>query len=288
MDRRQALTLTTAALVAGCTRANGLTVGAKNFVEQDILGEVLTQHLARQLQMAPQQKLHLGGSFVAHQALIDGSIDLYPEYSGTALSACLKLPIEKDPKRVFELVKQTYASRHGVEWGWSLGFANTFAMTMRRSEAQKLGIVSLSDAVAKRSDWRIGVGYEFEQRKDGWPSFIQTYPLRVQGNLHTMDLGLIYRALRAGEVDLVAGNSTDAALADPELVALTDDLNFFPPYETCLAVRVETLGRMGGLRAALDKLSGKIPVDLMRKCNAQATVERKSPAVIAASFVTGL
>ncbi|MCX6606394.1 MAG: ABC transporter substrate-binding protein [Acidobacteria bacterium] len=288
MDRRQVIYLGAAALGVGCGGAPGLTVGAKNFTEQDILGELLVGHLRRRLGMEPKQRLHLGGSFVAHEALVTGGIDLYPEYSGTALTACLKLPLERDPGVVFERVKAAYASRHQVEWGWRLGFSNTFAMVMRRGEAERLGLKTLSEAVAKFSGWRGGVGYEFEQRADGWKSFVGTYPLVVKGGLKTMDLGLIYRALGAGEVDMVAGNSTDAALVDERFVALADDRSFFPPYETCLAVREAALAAHSGLRGALDRLTGKITVERMRGWNAAVTVERKSPAAIVAGFLQEL
>ena len=285
MDRRQILNLSFAALASSCSNSPSLSVGAKNFTEQDILGEILIQHLTRQLHFIPQQRLHLGGSFLAHQALIDGAIDLYPEYSGTALTACLKLPLEKDPALVFNQVKQAYATRHKIEWGWPLGFSNTFAMVMRREDADKLKIETLTDAVQKKSAWRIGVGYEFEQRPDGWGSFVKSYPLSTSGQLRTMDLGLIYRALGANEVDLVAGNSTDPALADSRFIALTDDKFFFPPYETCLAVRQDALVKHKDLHAALDKLAGKISVDQMRKWNAQASIEHISPATIAKAFI---
>lgn len=284
MDRRQVLYLSAATIASSCSSAPSLAVGAKNFTEQDILGEILIQHLTRQLGFEPKQRLHLGGSFLAHQALVDGAIDLYPEYSGTALIACLKLPLEKDPTLVFNQVKQAYADRHQIEWGWPLGFSNTFAMVMRRDEANQLNIKTLSDAVQFKSGWRIGVGYEFEQRPDGWSSFVKSYPLATSGQLRTMDLGLIYRALGANEVDLVAGNSTDPALADSRFIALSDDKLFFPPYETCLAVRRDALGRHQNLRSALNKLTGKIPVDQMRKWNAQASIEHISPATIAKAF----
>ena len=158
-------------------------------------------------------------------------------------------------------------------------------MVMRKDEADKLSIKTLSDAVRQKSDWRIGVGYEFEQRPDGWRSFVQTYPLKTSGNLRTMDLGLIYRALGANEANLVAGNSTDPALADPRFFALDDDLNFFPPYETCLAVREDALQRFPNLRPALDKLAGSISIVQMRKWNAQAVNEHTSPGAIASAFV---
>ncbi len=285
MDRRQVIYIGAAALGIGCGGAARLTVGAKNFTEQDILGELLVGHLRRRLGAEPRQRLHLGGSFVAHEALVTGGIDLYPEYSGTALTACLKLPLAREPEAVFESVKAAYASRHQVEWGWRLGFSNTFAMVMRRGEAERLGITTLSEAVAKFSGWRIGVGYEFEQRADGWKSFVTTYPLVVKDGLKTMDLGLIYRALVAGEVDLVAGNSTDAALVDERFVALTDDKKFFPPYEACLAVREAALAVHQGLRGALDELTGKISVERMRGWNAAVTVEQKSPALIVSGFL---
>ncbi len=285
MDRRQILNFSFAALASSCSNSPSLIVGAKNFTEQDILGEILIQHLTRQLHVMPQQRLHLGGSFLAHQALIDGAIDLYPEYSGTALTACLKLPLVKDPALVFNQVKQAYATRHKIEWGWPLGFSNTFAMVMRREDADKLKIETLTDAVQKKSAWRIGVGYEFEQRPDGWSSFVKSYPLSTSGQLRTMDLGLIYRALGANEVDLVAGNSTDPALADSRFIALTDDKLFFPPYETCLAVRQDALVKHKDLRAALDKLAGKISVEQMQKWNAQASIEHISPATIAKAFI---
>ena len=286
MQRRQIFQLASAALAASCSSRNAIHVGAKNFTEQDILGEVLAQHLHRHLNLEVGKKLHLGGSLIAHQALLSGAIDLYPEYTGTALTACLKLPIEKDPVLVFDRVRDTYSTRHQVEWGWRLGFANTFAMVMRRDEAARLNIATLSDAVARKKDWRLGFGYEFEQRADGWPSFHQTYPLQTNVGIKTMDLGLIYRALEANTVDLVAGNSTDPALADRRFVALADDKLFFPPYETCLAVRKDALARHPDLRAALDLLTGSISADRMRSWNAQAANDHKSAEAIAAEFVT--
>ena len=280
MDRRQAIYLTAAAVSTGCQSSRALTVGAKNFTEQDILGELLVAHLKRRLGFEPKQRLHLGGSFVAHEALLAGAIDLYPEYSGTALTTCLKLPLAREPAQVFQQVKAAYASRHQIEWGWPLGFSNTFAMVMRRDDALRLGITTLSDAVAKFTAWRIGVGYEFEQRADGWRSFVKSYPLSIQGGLRTMDLGLIYRALAAQEVDLVAGNSTDPALADQRFLALTDDQLFFPPYEACLAVRQDALARHQDLRAALDQLTGKISVVRMRDWNARAAQKQDSSVFI--------
>ena len=282
MDRKQALTILAAAL-AGCSRPARLAVGAKNFTEQDILGEILAAHLSTKLSQDVTRRLHLGGSYLAHAALLSGDIDLYPEYSGTALIACLKLPLERDPVRVFAQVRDTYLRRHDVEWGWPLGFQNTFAMVVPR----QLGLRTLSEAVARKKDWRLAIGYEFEARPDGWPLFQKTYPLKLGSPLKTMDLGLLYRALDAGEVDMAAGNTTDAALATGAFTVLDDDLHFFPPYETCLAVRRGALNQHAGLRGALDGLTGSISAERMRQMNAAVTQSKQEPAVVALEFLRG-
>lgn len=261
-----------------------MTVGAKDFAEQDILGEILVQHLGLSA-LAVGSRLHLGGSLVAQEALLRGDIDLYPEYSGTALASVLKLPLAKDKEAVFAAVKAAYAQRHQVEWGWRLGFENTFALVTTAKRAQQLQVKTLSEAARGTAKWRLGVGYEFEQRPDGWAAFSKVYPLPLEGRLRTMDLGLLYRALDAGDVDVVAGNSTDAALARPELVVLEDDQHFFPPYECCLAVREQALREYPALRPALDKLAGKIDTAAMRRMNRELVEERKNPREIAYRFL---
>ena len=282
MDRKQAFTILAAGL-AGCSRTARLTVGAKNFTEQDILGEILAAHLSAKVGQDVTRRLHLGGSYLAHIALLSGDIDLYPEYSGTALIACLKLPLERDPVRVFAQVRDTYLQRHDVEWGWPLGFQNTFAMVVPK----QLGLRTLSEAVARKKDWRLAIGYEFEARPDGWPLFQKTYPLKLGAPLKTMDLGLLYRALDASEVDMAAGNTTDAALATGAFTVLDDDLHFFPPYETCLAVRRGALKQHAGLRAALDLLTGSISTERMRQMNAAVTQSKQEPAAVALEFLRG-
>ena len=280
MDRKQALAILAGGF-ASCSRSPRLAVGAKNFTEQDILGEILATHLSAQLGFEVTRRLHLGGSYLAHSALLAGDIDLYPEYSGTALIACLKLPLERDPARVFTEVRDAYLQRHDVEWGWPLGFENTFAMVVPK----QLGFRTLSEAVERKKDWRLAIGYEFEARPDGWPLFQKTYPLKLGSALKTMDLGLLYRALNAGEVDMAAGNTTDAALATGAFTVLEDDLHFFPPYQTCLAVRRGALNHYAGLRAALDRLTGSITATRMRQMNAAVTQLKQEPAAVARDFL---
>jgi osmoprotectant transport system substrate-binding protein len=283
MDRRQIVALGGSLAVSCGRRRQAVRIGAKNFVEQDVLGSILAAWIERAT-MKTDLRLRLGGSLIAHQALIGGQLDLYPEYSGTALTACLKLPLGGGPREVFDRVKTAYAERHQVEWGWPLGFSNTFAMAVRREE----GARSLGEAVTSGKRWRLGVGYEFEQRPDGWPAFVKAYPLALDGQLRTMDLGLLFRALAAGEVDMAAANSTDPQLASGAFRTLADDRQFFPPYEACLAVRQDALAAHPPLRATLDKLTGKIDETAMRRMNAAVVLEKRDASAVSREFVDNL
>jgi osmoprotectant transport system substrate-binding protein len=282
MDRRQALALGFSLI--GCGQARAVRVGAKNFTEQDILGALLGEAIQRFAKLPADLNLHLGGSLIAHNALIAGDLDLYPEYSATALTACLKLPLEKDPDRVFAAVQQAYAQRHQVQWGWPLGFSNNFAMVVRADHPCG---PTLSSAVAS-GPWRLGVGYEFEQRPDGWQAMRNVYPLPLNGGLKTMDLGLLFRALDANEVDMIAANSTDPQLASGRYRLLSDDKQFWAPYQACVAVRQDALARWPQVKNALDALAGKIDEAAMRKLNSAVVLEKRSAETVAHEFAVQL
>jgi len=270
------------ALTACAPSPPTVVVGSKNFTEQVILGELIAQQIERKLHVAVDRKLNLGGTLLAHEALIAGSLDLYPEYTGTALTQILHQPAEKDARRVFENVQKGYAPLH-VQWLPPLGFNDTFAMVMLAKTAQENHITSLSDAAVK--PWRLGVGYEFTQRPDGLTGLVQTYGLRVQGEPVVMDLGLLYAALKTDRVDLAAANATDGMLGHSDFVVLTDDHHYFPPYECAIAVRDDTLQKFPGLKEALDELSGHIDDDAMRRMNEQVDIDHKSAADVARAFL---
>ena len=251
---------------AGCTREHHLTVGSKNFTEQLVLGELIAQHLERALHIEVRRKLDLGGTLVAQEALTSGSIDLYPEYTGTALTSVLKQAPVTDPKTALERVRAGYRPLN-IEWIDPLGFENTFAMAVRRETAQKLNIRTLSEAARHKPGWKIGVGYEFERRPDGLAGLLKAYDLKLAGSPKTMDLGLLYKALEQKDVDLVAGNSTDGLLSVLPVVTLTDDRRYFPPYEAAIAVRSAALSKYSGLREALGQLTGRLNTNLMRRLN---------------------
>ena len=276
--------------IAGCTREDPITVGSKNFTEQVVLGEIVAQHLEHRLVRRIDRKLNLGGTMLAHQALVRGEIDLYPEYTGTALTTILKLPPTSDPASTTALVRGEYQSRFGLQWMDPLGFNNTFAMVVRGDEARKYKIATLSDAARYAPGWTLGVGYEFQQRPDGLAGLLKTYHLPVHGTPKTMDLGLLYKALEQGQVSMVAGNATDGQLSVLNAVILQDDQHYFPPYDCGFVVRPEILKDYPALQQALGELVGRFSDQTMRKLNHQVDGEHRPVREVAEQFLreTGL
>ena len=274
-----------AAGIVGCTKEHPITVGSKNFTEQVILGEIVAQHLEHRLGRRVDRKLNLGGTMLAHQALVRGEIDLYPEYTGTALTAILKLPPAHDPAAAMALVRAEYQARFGVEWMDSLGFNNTFAMVIRGEDARKSKIATLSDAAKYSLGWNLGVGYEFQQRPDGLAGLLKTYNLPIAGSPKTMDLGLLYKALEQREVNMVAGNATDGQLSVLDVLVLRDDKRYFPPYDCALAVRSESLETNPPLRQALTELAGLFTDLTMRKLNYQVDGAHRPVREVAEQFL---
>jgi osmoprotectant transport system substrate-binding protein len=271
--------------LAGCTKERPITVGSKNFTEQVILGEIVAQHLEHRLGRRVDRKLNLGGTMLAHQALVRGDIDLYPEYTGTALTTILKLPPAQDPAAAQALVRAEYEARFGVEWMESLGFNNTFAMVIREEDARKSKIATLSDAARYAPGWNLGVGYEFQQRPDGLAGLLQTYQLPIHGSPKTMDLGLLYKALEQREVSMVAGNATDGQLSVLDVLVLRDDKRYFPPYDCAVAVRSKSLEANPSLRQALTELTGRFTDLTMRKLNYEVDGEHRPIREVAEQFL---
>jgi len=271
--------------LAGCTSKPHIVVGSKNFTEQVLLGEIISQQIERRLGIEVDRKLDLGGTLLAHEALKSGGIDLYPEYTGTALTAVLKQPIVKDSKTAFDKVAEGYRA-WGIEWLPPFGFNNSFAMVVGTEVARAQGLKNLSDAARRSAAWHLGVGYEFTQRPDGLHGLIQTYSLRLDGDPVTMDLGLLYTALQSKKIDMAAASATDGMLAHPEFTVLEDDLHYFPPYECAIAIRHGSLERFPNLRETLTELSGRISDKEMRRMNELVDVGHKSVAEVARDFLS--
>ena len=270
-----------------------ITIGSKFFTEQVVLAELLAQHIEARTGIHVIRKTNLGGTLLVHKALLAGDLDLYVEYTGTALTAVLnETPASLlagsqkngDSAAIYNRVKQLYAERFHLEVTEPLGFENTFAMVIRGDDAQRLHLRTISDIAPLAPHWRVGVGYEFLERPDGFPGWSARYHLRFAAQPRVMDLGLIYRALIDHQVDIVAGNSTDGLIDSLHLVALEDDLHYFPPYDAVPVVRQSTLAKFPQLRAALADLAGKLSAADMRRLNAQVDVDQRDVAAVVRAF----
>src|SRR5712692_1909904 len=274
------------AALPGCGkgRAHRIVVGSKNFTEQIILAELLAQQMEAKTGLEVERRVNLGGTLICQQALRAGEIDLYVEYTGTALTAVLGEPAARDPGEVLRRVRERYRERFGFELSEPLGFNNTFAMIIRGEDARQLKLRAISDIAPYAPRWRAGFGYEFMERPDGYRGWAETYRLRFAAAPRIMDLGLIYRALKEKQVDIVAGNSTDGVIAALDLVVLEDDRHYFPPYEAVPVVRREALERHPELRAALAALAGRVSDADMRRMNYAVDGERRDVPEVVREF----
>ncbi len=254
--------------LASCAPSDStIVVGSKNFTESVLLGELLAQQIEHRTNLVVERRLNLGGTFLCHQALRSGQIDLYPEYTGTALTAILKRPVEQDPHKVFETVSAAYRQEFAAEWLKPFGFNNTFAVVVRPDDTEPQSLQTISDLAAVSKDRTIGFNFEFLERQDGYPGLVARYGLSFAGEPKTMDLGLLYRALRGGQIDVAVGSSTDGLIAAWNLRILEDDLRYFPPYDAAPVVRVETLQKHPELEDALADLGGLLSEKEMQRLN---------------------
>ena len=286
MNRRAFLSGGLALLMAGCgPRRNRIAIGTKNFTEQLILGEMLAQVIEREASLPVERRFYLAGSYICQQAILAGRIDMYVEYTGTALTAILKNSPQSDRNAVFQVVKNEYRRRFGLEVLPSLGFDNSFAMVMRGDDSQRFNLRSLSDLARVAPKMRMGVGYEFLERPDGYSGLIKTYGLNFAEPPRVMDLGLLYRALESKQVDVVAGSNTDGLIAALGLVVLEDDRHYFPPYEAVPIVRPLVLQQHPAISTALSMLEGRITAGDMRRLNYAVDGEKKDAQQVVSQFL---
>jgi osmoprotectant transport system substrate-binding protein len=261
-----------------------VTIGSKFFTEQVILAELLAQHIEAKTGIPVERKTNLGGTLLVHRALEAGQLDLYVEYTGTALTAVLNESPQGDSAAIYRRVKQLYSDRFHFEVTEPLGFENTFAMVIRGDDAKNLHLQKISDIAPFAPKWRVGVGYEFLERPDGFRGWSGRYDLHFAETPKVMDLGLIYRALVDHQIDIVAGNSTDGLIDSLGLVALEDDRRYFPPYDAVPIVRQSTLARFPQLRAALADLAGKLTPADIRHLNYAVDAQHQDVAALVRTF----
>jgi osmoprotectant transport system substrate-binding protein len=258
-----------AAALASCgpARENRIVVGSKNFTEQLVLGEMIAQQIENKTHLPVERRFYLAGSYICHQSILAGRIDIYPEYTGTALTAILKDKLGGNAEQVYQKAKNEYKQRFGLEVGAPFGFDDTFAIEVRGDDARRLGLKTISQSTAYAPQWRAGFGYEFMERPDGYKGWAATYGLHFAEPPRIMDLGLLDRALKNKQVDLIAGNMTDGLIPALDLFVLEDDRHYFPPYEAVPIIRQEAITRHPEVAQALIELAGKISNEEMRALN---------------------
>jgi osmoprotectant transport system permease protein len=267
-------------------RATGaIVVGSKNFTEQVILGELLAQTIERDTGLPVDRRLNLGGTLICDRALQAGDIDVYVEYTGTALTAVFHQPITPNPNAVYETVRELYA-RTGRTLLPALGYDNTFAILVRGADARALGLQTIDDAARRAPAWRAGFGYEFLERPDGYPGLAKAYGLHFRAPPSVMDLTLSYRALAGGQVDLIAGDATAGLIKGLDLFRLEDNRHYFPPYDAAPVARAATLLRYPQVRTAIERLAGRISADDMQAMNNAADARHEDVTEIARRFLS--
>ena len=263
---------------------NRVAVGSKDFTESALLAEIVAQMLEAR-GVSVERRFELGGN-LPHEALVAGTLDLYPEYTGTAFTAILQHAPITDPRAVYDQVKQEYANRFKVEVSQPLGFENTFAILVRGEDARRLNLKTISNAATEAPRWRAGFGQDFMSRADGYPGFSKTYGLKF-AEVREMDLSLTYIALSSRQVDLIAGNSTEGRIPTLDLFQLTDDRRYFPPYEAVYIVRQDSLTRVPALQEVLGKLANAISTDEMRRLNYEIDGRKRDPKEVVKEWLKG-
>ncbi len=291
MTRTKRLAVVCVLLVVLCASAcapshtNRIVVGSKNFTESMMLGEIIAQIIEARTHLKVERRFYLAGTYICQQALLAGRIDIYPEYTGTALSAILKEKAAGGRDQVYQRVKNEYEKRFGLRLSPPFGFNNTFAMEIRGADARRLGIKTLSQAVPYAPKWRAGFGYEFMERPDGYTGLAAAYGLHFAGTPRVMDLGLLAQALKDHQIDIAAGNATDGLIPVFDLFVLEDDRHYFPPYEAVAVMRQQTLQQHPEIAVAISELGGKISDDEMRKLNYELDGQRLDVTDVAHDFL---
>ncbi|MGD0567213.1 MAG: glycine betaine ABC transporter substrate-binding protein [Candidatus Sulfotelmatobacter sp.] len=287
--RCSALSLTIFAVLAlfSCapSHADRIVIGSKNFTESLMLGELMAQQIEAHTHLKVERRFYLAGTYICQQAILAGRIDIYPEYTGTALTAILKRKVGGDKTDVYQRVKSEYEKRLGLTLGPPLGFNDTFAMEIRGDDARRLNLKTISQATAFAPQWHAGFGYEFMERPDGYAGLAAAYRLHFSAPPRIMDLGLLAPALKDHQIDIAAGNATDGLIPAFDLFVLDDDRHYFPPYEAVAVIREQTLRQHPEVGQALAELGGKISDREMQEMNYALDAQHRDVKDVAHEFL---
>ncbi len=278
------------ASVAGCGTSSGsanngtIVVGGKNFTEQLIMSNILALLIQHDTNLKVVMKDNLDSN-VAWNAMKNKDVDVYVEYTGTGLVNILKDPVTTDPQKAYDEVKQQFESKYHITWLQPIGFNDTYAMVMQKSEASKLGITDISQLAQHSNQLVLGADQDFLTRNDALPAMNKLYGTHFKAE-KPLENGLKYEALVDGKVDVVDGFSTDPEIPEYHLVVLKDDKHLFPPYYAAPIIQDSTLKAHPELKGILDKLAGKIDDAQMQKLNDEVDMQKKTPQAVAKSWLT--
>jgi len=271
-------------------------VGSKNYAEQLIVGEMLAL-LLEDAGFATERQMNLGGTIIAHEALVSGDLDTYVEYSGTGLIAVLgeELPGDAatpsatpdsgtmyDP--AYEIVAKEYPEQFNVRWLEPWGFNNTFAIIVTREFSEENDVTKVSDLADMAGDMTFAADAEFAVRPDGLPGLEDAYGFSFK-NVTNVEIGLLYPSVADGSVDAAVAASTDGRIPALDLVVLEDDLGFFPPYNAAPIVRLDLLEQAPEIEDIFNRVAGKISNERMQAMNYDVDEEGKEPIDVARDFL---
>ena len=271
--------------LTGCARSEKIVIGSKDFSENILLGEMFAQLVEAKTDIKVERKMNLGGTFVCFEALKKGDIDIYPEYTGTGLTAQLKLDVIGDPDEAYRVVSEEFDKQFKIKWLKPLGFNNTYTLAVTQDVYQQYGVKTFSD-LAKISEKLIfGAEHEFFDRQDGYDGLVQKYSMIFKGAPKKMNVSLKYQAMGNGDMDVTDAFATDGAIKQYNLVVLTDDMGFFPPYYAAPIVRNATLEKHPELEGVLNMLDKAIDDATMAELNYKVDAEGQDVAKVAKEFL---
>jgi osmoprotectant transport system substrate-binding protein len=272
-------------MLTGCNASKKVVIGSKDFSENIVLSEIMAQLIENDTEITVERKLNMGGTFVNFEAIKNGDIDIYPEYTGTGLTAQLKMDVMNDADKVYNIVKDEFDKQFNIKWLKPLGFNNTYAMGVTEETAKKYNLTKNSDLKDVAKELIFGAEHEFFDRQDGYDGLIETYGIDGFKDVAKMNVSLKYQAIGKGQMDVTDVFTTDGQIIEYNLTILEDDLGFFPPYYAAPIIRNETLKKYPELEEVLNKLAGQISDDDMTQLNYQIDVEKKAVEEVAKAFL---